>query len=129
MSSDASSSPLVVGFPLYEDCTLLDFGGATQVFAFAGGKFKPVWLSLGGPQQPIRTSEGVEVRAAYAFDDPARPRLDMSRAWKSKYLSPFRCCFTAIAIFEASTESGPRIGKSRSTTLSLGWRNRMREKR
>lgn len=77
MSSDPSPSPLVVGFPLYEDATLLDFGGATQVFAFAGGQFKPVWLSLGGPQQPIRTSEGVEVRAAYAFDDPARPRLDV----------------------------------------------------
>src|SRR4051794_34397319 len=33
----------VVGFPLYQGATLLDFAGATQIFAFAG--MTPIWLA------------------------------------------------------------------------------------
>ena len=39
---------VVVGFPIYEGATLLDFAGATQVFAFAGSvkiRFVPTWLA------------------------------------------------------------------------------------
>jgi hypothetical protein len=36
-NSTSESKRLTVGFPLYDDVTLLDFAGATQVFAFAGG--------------------------------------------------------------------------------------------
>lgn len=57
---------LRAGFPLYQGCTLLDFAGATQVFAFAG--VTPVWLSADG--KPVRTTEGVEVVAGGTFDDP-----------------------------------------------------------
>ncbi|HYU30987.1 MAG TPA: DJ-1/PfpI family protein [Thermoanaerobaculia bacterium] len=55
-----------VGFPLYQGCTLLDFAGATQVFAFAG--FTPVWLAATG--DPIRTTEDVQVVPGGTFDDP-----------------------------------------------------------
>lgn len=59
-SRASESSTLTVGFPLYDDCTLLDFAGATQVFApFAGGGFEPVWLAK--EKKPIPTTEGVEV--------------------------------------------------------------------
>lgn len=69
--------PLVVGFPIYQQSTLLDFAGATQVFGFSNGLFRPVWLSAGGPDESVITTEYVEVRAAYAFDDPQRPKLDV----------------------------------------------------
>lgn len=56
----APKDVLTVGFPLYPDCTLLDFAGATQVFApFAGGGFKPVWLAK--EVAPITTTEEVQV--------------------------------------------------------------------
>jgi len=54
------------GFPLYQGCTLLDFAGATQVFAFAG--VTPVWLAPTG--DPVKTTEGVEVVPGGTFDDP-----------------------------------------------------------
>ena len=54
------------GFPLYQGCTLLDFAGATQVFAFAG--VTPVWLAA--RREPVKTTEGVEVVPGGTFDDP-----------------------------------------------------------
>ena len=54
------------GFPLYQGCTLLDFAGATQVFAFAG--VTPVWLAA--TCEPVKTTEGVEVVPGGTFDDP-----------------------------------------------------------
>jgi cyclohexyl-isocyanide hydratase len=48
--------PTVI-FPLYNGVTLLDFSGATQVFAFAG--FKPIWVAP--TCDPIKTTEGVQV--------------------------------------------------------------------
>ena len=53
-------------FPLYQGCTLLDFAGATQVFAFAG--VTPVWLAAS--REPINTTEGVQVVPGGTFDDP-----------------------------------------------------------
>ena len=56
--------PLVV-FPLYDRCTLLDFAGATQVFAFAG--LKPLWVAP--TRGPVLTTEGVQVMAGATFDE------------------------------------------------------------
>jgi cyclohexyl-isocyanide hydratase len=54
------------GFPLYQGCTLLDFAGATQVFAFAN--MTPVWLAA--TCDPVKTTEGVEVLPGGTFEDP-----------------------------------------------------------
>jgi cyclohexyl-isocyanide hydratase len=62
---------LIVGIPLYNDCTLMDFAGATQVFAAPFG-FKPVWLAM---ESSITTSEGVKVLPNYHFD--FHPRIDI----------------------------------------------------
>ena len=56
-----------VGFPLYEGVTLLDFAGATQIFGFAAG-FNCVWLSK--DQQPVMTTEKVEVLPSRSFAEP-----------------------------------------------------------
>jgi cyclohexyl-isocyanide hydratase len=56
--------PIVV-FPLYDRCTLLDFAGATQVFAFGG--FKPVWVAP--TRDPVTTTENVQVMPGATFDD------------------------------------------------------------
>jgi cyclohexyl-isocyanide hydratase len=53
-------------FPLYRGCTLLDFAGATQVFAFAG--VTPIWLAA--TSDPVTTTEGVQVVPGGTFDDP-----------------------------------------------------------
>ena len=63
-----------VVFPLYDGCTLLDFAGATQVFAFAG--FKPVWAAP--TRAPITTTEDVQVMPGATFDDV--------RAWRVEIL-------------------------------------------
>jgi cyclohexyl-isocyanide hydratase len=55
--------PKVV-FPLYDGSTLLDFAGATQVFAFAG--FQPVWAAKS--LDPITTTEKVQVVPGDTFD-------------------------------------------------------------
>ncbi len=55
-----------VGMVLYDGCTLLDFAGATQVFAFAPG-FEVVWLAPA--MQPITTTENVQVLPHCTFDD------------------------------------------------------------
>jgi cyclohexyl-isocyanide hydratase len=62
------STPAVinVGFVLYPDCTLLDFAGATQIFAFTG-VFKPIWIAA--DLAPIPTTEGVTVNPNATFDD------------------------------------------------------------
>lgn len=59
-----NKKPVVV-FPLYNDCTLLDFTGATQVFAWAG--FETLWVAQ--TQDPVQTSEGVQVLPASTFKD------------------------------------------------------------
>ena len=56
--------------PLYDDVTLLDFAGASQVFAFAGG-FDAIWLAA--DKTPVMTSKGVEVLPQYAFGDDLPP--------------------------------------------------------
>jgi cyclohexyl-isocyanide hydratase len=56
--------PTVI-FPLYNGSTLLDFAGATQVFAFAG--FKPIWVAP--TCDPIKTTEGVQVLPGDTFDN------------------------------------------------------------
>jgi cyclohexyl-isocyanide hydratase len=55
--------PTVV-FPLYDRCTLLDFAGATQVFAFGG--FTPLWVAA--TCDPVTTTEGVQVVPGNTFD-------------------------------------------------------------
>lgn len=53
------SATITVGFPLYPGCTLLDFAGATQIFAYTPG-FKVVWVAA--TLDPITTTEGGRVR-------------------------------------------------------------------
>ena len=67
-----SSAIITVGFPLYPGCTLLDFAGATQVFAYAKG-FEAVWIAA--DRDPIPTTEGVSVMPNATLDD--RPLVDM----------------------------------------------------
>ncbi|NJL26469.1 MAG: DJ-1/PfpI family protein [Thermoanaerobaculia bacterium] len=66
------ASPMTVGFPLYQGCTLLDFAGATQIFAFTG-VFTPVWIAA--TADPIATTEGIEVVPNFTFDN--HPELGM----------------------------------------------------
>jgi cyclohexyl-isocyanide hydratase len=61
-----SSSTIVVGFPLYPGCTLLDFAGATQIFAYTD-TFTPVWIAAS--RDPVPTTEGVSVMPNATFDD------------------------------------------------------------
>jgi cyclohexyl-isocyanide hydratase len=58
-----AEQPKVV-FLLYEGSTLLDFAGATQVFASAG--FAPVWAAA--CLDPITTTGGVQVLPGDTFD-------------------------------------------------------------
>ena len=53
-----------VGMVLYKGCTLLDFAGATQVFAFAPG-FEVAWLAP--TMQPVETTERVSVMPTATF--------------------------------------------------------------
>jgi cyclohexyl-isocyanide hydratase len=62
-----TEKPKVV-FPLYEGSTLLDFAGATQVFAFAG--FAPVWAAAS--LDPITTTENVQVLPGDTFEGVRR---------------------------------------------------------
>lgn len=61
-----------VGFVLYPGCTLLDFAGATQIFAFSDG-FSPVWIAA--DHAPVPTTEGVTVNPNATFD--AHPPLSI----------------------------------------------------
>lgn len=67
-----SSSTITVGFPLYPGCTLLDFAGATQVFAYTPG-FQVVWIAA--DRSPVPTTESVSVLPSATFDD--HPPLDI----------------------------------------------------
>ncbi|TAE18822.1 MAG: DJ-1/PfpI family protein [Bacteroidetes bacterium] len=58
---------LIVAFPLYPGCTLVDFAGATQIFAAPSSGFKPVWLAK--TCEPVETSDGVSVMPNATFDD------------------------------------------------------------
>lgn len=60
------ATSLRVGMVLYNGCTLLDFAGATQVFAFAPG-FEVVWLAP--TLDPIETTESVKVLPHCTFAD------------------------------------------------------------
>ena len=57
----------MVGFPLFDHVTLLDFAGATQIFGFAGG-FEAVWLA--STIAPVMTTEHVQVLPSRTFNDP-----------------------------------------------------------
>lgn len=72
MSSTKKNQDIIVGFPLYDDATLLDFAGATQVFAFSAG-FKPIWLAK--DMNPVMTSEGMTVNPQYTFSK--HPQIDV----------------------------------------------------
>ena len=60
------TATITVGFPLYPGCTLLDFAGATQVFAYTPG-FEVVWIAAN--RDPVPTTEGVSVMPNATFDD------------------------------------------------------------
>ena len=62
----------IVGIPIYDDSTLLDFCGATQVFAFARG-FSPILI--GKSLAPVMTTEGVSVVPSHTF--VSHPRIDV----------------------------------------------------
>jgi cyclohexyl-isocyanide hydratase len=64
----SSEDTITVGFPIYNGSTLLDFAGATQVFAKWAGGFNPVWLAP--TTDPIETTEQVKVMPGRCFDDP-----------------------------------------------------------
>jgi cyclohexyl-isocyanide hydratase len=61
-----------VGMVLYDGCTLLDFAGATQIFAFPGG-YDVKWLAA--ESKNITTTENVTVVPHATFDDA--PPLDV----------------------------------------------------
>lgn len=65
--------PIVVGFILYPNVTLMDFVGASEVFAFAGNVFKPIWISKS--ELPVKTSEGLSVMPSYSFSNA--PKIDI----------------------------------------------------
>ena len=60
------STTRTVGFVLYPGCTLLDFAGATQIFAYTAG-FDVVWIAAN--RDPIPTTESVSVLPSATFDD------------------------------------------------------------
>src|SRR5882757_1992235 len=72
-----TSKVLTVGFPIYDDVTLVDFCGATEVFSFPPGPenaFKPIWLAA--EKRPITTSEGLHVFPNYTFKEK-HPHIDI----------------------------------------------------
>jgi cyclohexyl-isocyanide hydratase len=66
-----TTKPLVVGFPLYDGVTLMDFTGATDVFNVAYGNFIPIWLAK--EKRPVKTSAGTFVYPNYSFADTYPP--------------------------------------------------------
>lgn len=66
--------PIVVGFPLYDGVTLMDFTGATDVFNVAYGSFAPIWLAE--EKRPVKTSAGTFIYPNYSFDE-AHPPIDI----------------------------------------------------
>jgi cyclohexyl-isocyanide hydratase len=66
----AKSKTLIVGFPLYQGCTLMDFAGAAQVFGSSQG-FQPILIA----DAPITTTEGIIVQPNCSFDN--HPTIDI----------------------------------------------------
>src|SRR5215207_3354404 len=66
------------------------------------------------------TSTPMSLARAMARSPLTRPRVSMSLTWYSNSFSPLSWRLTASAARLASTESGPRTGKSLSTTLIFG---------
>jgi cyclohexyl-isocyanide hydratase len=66
-----SDQNLVVGILLYNNCTLMDFAGATQVFSGPFG-FETVWVAA---EPTITTTENVTVVPKYNFSN--HPPLDI----------------------------------------------------
>ena len=65
---------MVVGFPLYDGVTLMDFCGASEVFTFpreAVPAFIPILLAA--EKQPVKTSEGLYIYPNYSFNEPYPP--------------------------------------------------------
>lgn len=73
--SSIKSSIINVGIPLYNNCTLMDFAGATQVFNSPVSGFKAVWMAES--LAPVKTTENVSVVPDFTFSDPKCPALDM----------------------------------------------------
>ncbi len=77
----SSSQTMVVGFPLYDQVTLLDFAGATQIFAGTHGRFEPVWLAPEmRPYQTMEKTVGNQpicITPQFTFKDPKRPKIDI----------------------------------------------------
>lgn len=72
-----TTQPLCVGIMIYDDVTLMDFCGATEVFAFPPGPdagFKVMWLAK--EKRPILTSEGTNVYPNFSFDEKY-PKIDI----------------------------------------------------
>jgi cyclohexyl-isocyanide hydratase len=67
------ANPITVGFVLYPGCTLLDFAGATQIFAYTTG-FDVVWIGE-DLATPIATTESVSVNPSATFAN--HPPLDI----------------------------------------------------
>ncbi|NEO86814.1 MAG: hypothetical protein F6J87_21530 [Spirulina sp. SIO3F2] len=75
------SSPLIVGFPLFDDLTIIDLIGAVEVFSNTKGYFQPV---LFAPEiRPYRTcvntvaNHPICITPQFTFDDPNRPKIDI----------------------------------------------------
>ncbi len=60
------STTRTVGFVLYPGCTLLDFAGATQIFAYTAG-FEVVWIAAN--LDPVPTTESVSVMPSATFEN------------------------------------------------------------
>jgi cyclohexyl-isocyanide hydratase len=71
---ETAIKPMVVGFPLYDGVTMMDFVGASDVFNVAYGNFTPIWLAE--KKQPVKTSAGTFVYPNYSFAD-AHPVIDI----------------------------------------------------
>lgn len=71
-NENSASKNITVGFPLYPGCTLLDFAGASQVFAMTPG-FEVIWLA--SSVESIKTTEKVSVLPEYNFH--CHPEIDI----------------------------------------------------
>jgi cyclohexyl-isocyanide hydratase len=70
IKNSKKAQTIIVGIPLYQDCTLMDFAGAAQVFGSAEG-FKPILLA----NEVITTTEGVIVQPNYPLSK--HPKIDV----------------------------------------------------
>jgi len=61
----------IVGFPIYDGVNMLDFAGASEVFADTANSFTPIWLAA--EKREIRTSSGNYVYPNYCFTDDFPP--------------------------------------------------------